>query len=338
MSLLNKRILSFIGLSAIVFNIYSLQFGNGNDESSNVFIQVADNVKDFCLKNRASYIIKEDGSLWGTGQEVYWKFTGKDRYLNTFEKLEEDVYSFDGLYLLKKDGNTYKVKKGISKFQYNIIKGSGPFFIKKDYTLWVSGSNDKGSFGTGSFEVNYDDPVKVRNNVIDVIFTNLFSLIITSKHELMISGTHYLPSPYQKTNKFIKIADNVRYATENFYITDNDELYAFGWAADGVSGLGNLGNNYTILPQKVMDNVKSVACNGQATLILKNDGTLYGCGGDSPNYCGELGFGNRDPVFTPKYIMNDVKKIDMGATHSAVLKNDDTLWMCGANNEWEGSL
>lgn len=338
MLLLNKKYICIILLSTMFVDAFSLQFGNGNDESSTVFIQVAENVKDFFLHTRDSFIIKEDNTLWGTGQEVNWKFNGTDDYINTFEKLESDVLSFDGVYLIKKDGSTYEVYKGMSKFPYDILKGSGPFFIKKDNSLWVAGENDKGSFGTGEYKVNYETPVKVRSNVIDVIFNRFFTLIITKQHELMITGEHYLSSPFQKTNKFTKIADNVRYATENFYITDNDELYAFGWAANGVTGLGDLKDKYEILPTKVMDDVESVASTQQATLILKKDGSLYGCGGDSPNYCGELGFGDRKPVFTPKFIMNNVKKVGMGTSYSAVLKNDGTLWMCGANNEWEVGL
>lgn len=335
---LNKRYIYFCFLFFYCLKGYTLQFGNGNDESSTVFIQVTDNVKDFCLSYYDTYIIKEDNTLWGTGNDVYRYFFDIKKTINTFEKLESDVLSFDGVYLIKKDGSTYEVYKGMTKFPYDILKGSGPFFIKKDNSLWVAGENDKGSFGTGEYKVNYETPVKVRSNVIDVIFNRFFTLIITKQHELMITGEHYLPSPFQKTNKFTKIADNVRYATENFYITDNDELYAFGWAANGVTGLGDLKDKYEILPTKVMDDVESVASTQQATLILKKDGSLYGCGGDSPNYCGELGFGDRKPVFTPKFIMNNVKKVGMGTNFSAVLKNDGTLWMCGANNEWEVGL
>lgn len=338
MLLSNKKIFYFVSLIFIVSNVYSLQFGNGNDESSLVFIQVADQVKDFCIQNKNTYLIKDDDSLWGAGQSVSWSFKGTSGYIDSFEKLEEDVLSYDGLYLIKKDGNIYETFEGVKKCPYDVLKGSGPFFIKKDYSLWVSGENKNGSFGTGSFEVKYDEPVKVRVNVIDICYNNLYSLLITSKHELMITGSHYLPSPYQKTCKFIKIADNVKYVIKNFYITDKDELYAFGWAAHGVSGLGDLGEKFQILPTKIMDNVESVASNGRSTLILKKDGKVYGCGGKSVNYCGELGFGNFEPVFTPKYIMDNVRSVGMGDNYSAILKKDGTLWMCGANNDWEGSL
>lgn len=339
MSLFNKHFYCIMLVSSLMFDMYTLQFGNGKDESSTKFIQVASDVKDFCLDDfNTSYIIKKDDSLWGTGELVYNDFFCKDKQINSFEKIEDNVIYFDGLYLVKKDYSVYRVLKGLHKFEFDIKKGAGPFFITKDNELWVYGNNDNGSFGTGVFDANYEIPIKVMNNVKDVWYSNLFSLVITSKNELLISGTHYLPLPFKKTNKFVKLADNVRYVTENFFITKNDELFVFGWCAHGSSGLGDLGKSYGILPTKVMDDVKSAVSNGQATLILKNDGKVYGCGGDSPNYCGELGFGDYEPVFTPKYIMEDVKKIDIATTYSAILKNDGTLWMCGENSEWGAGL
>lgn len=334
---LNKKNLVLLVLFFELQRIFSLQFGNGNDESSRKFIKVADDVKDFSIGLFTTYIIKNDDSLWGTGY-VDRSFHDSDYTTNSFEEFDNDISYFDGRYLIKKDGSIFKVKNEITKFDYKIKKSSGCFFITEDNCLWVYGDNPNGSFGVGKDEVFYNKPTKIRNDVIDVCYSYLFSLIITKNHDLMISGKHYLPAPYQKTNKFEKIADNVRFTIKNFYITDNDELYVFGWAAYGITGLGDLGKQWKIKPTKVMNDVKSVACNDQATLILKKDGTLYGCGGDSPNYCGELGFGNFDPVFSPEYIMNDVKKVDMESTWSIVLKNDDTLWMCGSNNDWEGGL
>lgn len=335
---LDRKTLSMILILFITQNLFSLQFGNGNNESSTTFIKVADDVKDFTFDMYTTYILKNDNSLWGTGYFVYEDFYNEGSEINSFIKVQEDVLSFSGRLLKKTDGTTYKVYKGLNQVNSNIKKMAGAFYITDDNTLWVEGENSNGSFGTGYDEIDYDRPVKVRVNVKDVYYSRLYSLIITNKNELMISGSHYLPYPYKKNNKFEKIADNVRYTIDNFYITDKDELYVFGWAAHGITGLGDLGDKWKLLPTKVMDDVKSVACNGQATLILKNDGTLYGCGGGSPNYCGELGLGNYKTIYTPQYIMSDVIKIDMGSTFSGVLKSDGTFWMCGSNNEWEGTL
>ena len=67
------------------------------------------------------------------------------------------------------------------------------------------------------------------------------------------------------------------------------------------------------------------------SLILKNDGTLWGCG---YNYYGNLGLGdttNRN-VFTQITTNTDnIKEVYCGAHHNIVLKKDGTLWGCGLN-------
>ena len=67
------------------------------------------------------------------------------------------------------------------------------------------------------------------------------------------------------------------------------------------------------------------------SLILKNDGTLWGCGG---NGSGELGLGNSANKTTFTQITtntDDIKSVYHGSFHTFILKNDGTLWGCGNN-------
>ena len=68
------------------------------------------------------------------------------------------------------------------------------------------------------------------------------------------------------------------------------------------------------------------------SLILKNDGTLWGCG---YNGYGQLGLGdtNNRNIFTQVTTnTDDIKKIYCGWNHTFILKNDGTLWSCGKND------
>ena len=69
----------------------------------------------------------------------------------------------------------------------------------------------------------------------------------------------------------------------------------------------------------------------QHSLILKNDGTVWGCGYN--NY-GQLGNGTTTNRTTLVRMTNatDVKAIACGNYHSLILKNDGTVWSCGSNN------
>ena len=76
-------------------------------------------------------------------------------------------------------------------------------------------------------------------------------------------------------------------------------------------------------------NIKSICCGDSHTIILKNDGTLWGCGNN--NY-GQLGLGDKNNrnIFTK--ITNDIELIYCGNNYTLILKNDGTLWGCGQNN------
>ena len=62
------------------------------------------------------------------------------------------------------------------------------------------------------------------------------------------------------------------------------------------------------------------------SLILKNDGTLWGCG---LNDSGQLGLGNTTNRTTFTQIttnVNDIKSVYCGENYTLILKNDGTLW------------
>ena len=68
------------------------------------------------------------------------------------------------------------------------------------------------------------------------------------------------------------------------------------------------------------------------SLILKNDGTLWGCGS---NGAGQLGLGDNNyrTTFTQVTTNADnIKEIYCGGGYTFILENDGTLWGCGRND------
>ena len=69
------------------------------------------------------------------------------------------------------------------------------------------------------------------------------------------------------------------------------------------------------------------------SLILKNDGTLWGCG---QNDWGELGLGDTNNKTTFTEITtntDDIKSVYCGGYYTFILEHDGTLWTCG-QNDW----
>ena len=82
-------------------------------------------------------------------------------------------------------------------------------------------------------------------------------------------------------------------------------------------------------------NIKSIYCGDLYTLILQNNGTLWGCGRNSE---GQLGLGDTNGRATFTKITDNVKSAHCGFYHTFILKNDGTLWSCGLNGNGQLGL
>ena len=128
-------------------------------------------------------------------------------------------------------------------------------------------------------------------------------------------------------------------STSSFIIKNDGTLWGCGWNKYGQLGLGDTTNRNTFT--KIItniDNIKSVYCGYFHTFILKNDGTLWGCG---YNAYGQLGLGDTDNRNTFTQVTtntHDIKSIYCGDGYTFILKNDGTLWGCGYNGEGELGL
>lgn len=134
-------------------------------------------------------------------------------------------------------------------------------------------------------------------------------------------------------------------------ITPDKSLYVWGNNFFGQLGNGKvekflgdinaLSNSMDNTPQKIMSDVSYVSTSGGSTAAIKSDGTLWTwgsnqwdqLGNNSQNnaFCKSLT--NEDiPIQTiPMVILENVRMVSMGVYHSVAIKNDNTLWVWGAN-------
>ncbi|MBN1128944.1 MAG: immunoglobulin domain-containing protein, partial [Chitinispirillaceae bacterium] len=74
--------------------------------------------------------------------------------------------------------------------------------------------------------------------------------------------------------------------------------------------------------------VKTMSAGDYSTLIVKTDGTLWGCG---ENFAGDLGDGTTTMRRSLRQVNSNVKNVAGGSAHTLILKQDGTLWGCGYN-------
>jgi len=81
-------------------------------------------------------------------------------------------------------------------------------------------------------------------------------------------------------------------------------------------------------PAWVMDDVIEVSSGDFHTMIIKEDGSLWGWGG---NFYGTLGDGTNETRRSPVWIMDDVVAVSAGYEHTMAIREDGSLWGWGSN-------
>ena len=175
------------------------------------------------------------------------------------------------------------------------------FILKNDDTLWGCGRNDYGQLGLG-----------------DTNSRTTFTQITTN-------------------------VDNIKsvYCGENhtFILKNDGTLWGCGLNNDGQLGLGDNTNKNTFTQVTTNANdIKSVYCGWSYTLILENDGTLWGCGNNSYGQLGLEDTNNRTTFTQVTTNANNIKEIHCNYGHTIILKNDGTLWGCGRNPDGQLGL
>lgn len=116
-------------------------------------------------------------------------------------------------------------------------------------------------------------------------------------------------------------------------ITSNGELWM--WGRNSVFQLGySSGDEKNYDPNKLMDNVASVALGTNFSAAVKNNGELWMWGW---NYKGVVGNENTAAAhgFAPAKLMDDVVSVSLGYCHAAAIKRDGSLWTWGDNSHGE---
>ena len=305
------------------------QLGLGDTTNRTTFTQITTNVDDikqvYCGWYH-TFILKNDGTLWGCGYNNFGQLgLGDTTNRTTFTQITT---------------NTDDIKSVYCGGYYTII-------LKNDGTLWSCGHNSYGELGLGdtSHRYTFTQVTTNANNIKEIYCGDHHTFILKNDGTLWccgrnINGELSLGDNYNRTT-FTQITantDDVKSvycgANHTIMLKNDGTLWGCGYNGSGNLGLGNTidRNIFTEITTNTND-IKLVYCGGVHTIILKNDGTLWGCG---YNPDGELGLGDTTnrTTFTQITTNTDgIKEIYCGRTYTLILENDGTLWGTGYNND-----
>ena len=224
-------------------------------------------------------LLKNDGTLWGTGYNLYGQLgIGTRTYTPDIVKITDNV-SF--------------VSAGVSHT-----------LIIKDGSLYATGLNN-GSFGDST---NYRDTtrfVKVAEDVSSAAAGFGYSLMINSNGELFASGTNShggfgIDNILSAVN-FTQVATGISSVktglSYTMIITNDGTLMGSG---DNFYGNLGIGTDLSVKTfTEVMKDIESISPYFDHTMIIKKDGTLWGTGN---NLYGQLGTGTNQSVNKPELV------------------------------------
>ena len=304
------------------------QLGLGDTTNRTTFTQAITNtndIKEIYCGAFHTIILKNDGTLWGCGYNGGGELgLGDTTNRTTFTQITTNVDDIKQIYC----GNGHTL------------------ILKNDGTLWCTGYNDYGQLGLGNI-ASKTTFTEITTNVDDIksVYCGCHHTFIL-KNDGNFWGCGYnsvgqlgLGDSVNRTTftQVITNADDIKSVycgwNHTFILKNDGTLWGCGDNYYGQLGLGD-GNNRSTFTQITTnaDNIKEVYCGYNHTLILKNDGTLWGCGN---NYDGELGLGdgnNRSTFTQITTNVDDIKSVYCGYGYTFILKNDGTLWSTGYNN------
>ena len=303
------------------------QLGLGDTRNRTTFTKIIANtndVKSIHCGNEHTLMLKNNGTLWACG----WNKFGQ---LGLNDTNNKNVFTIIGI----NSGNIKEVYLG----------GGHTLILKNDNTLWGCGYNDFGQLGLGDTTDRYTF-VQAITNASDIksVYCACDNMLVL-KNDGTLWGCGYngqgqlgLGDTNNRTTltQITTNADGIKsiYCGSNYTVVlkNDGTLWGSGWNNYGQLGLGDT-NNRKIFTQITtnINNIKSVYCSKYHTLILKNDGTLWGSGNNGSGQLG-LGGGSSKTTFTQVTTnVDNIKAVYCGFNHTLILKNDGTLWGCGSN-------
>ena len=220
--------------------------------------------------------------------------------------------------------------------------------IKTDGSLWMWGS--KFASQLGSAEDGYQTtPKKVMDDVAQVSCGGNFTAVVKTDGSLWTWGYGYNGTLGSGTETDSagpqKIMDNVAMVScgADFAAAVKTDGSLWTWGSNRAGQLGfepvKTGSGAfastkpQLTPKKVLDSgVAYVECGNSCLAVIKTDGSLWTCGGNSE---GTLGNGTKEATYVLGKILDDVAQvsISLNSTPTAyAVKTDGTLWAWGSNN------
>jgi parallel beta-helix repeat protein len=310
-------------------NLYG-QLGNGTNSQQNNAVQVLTvggpltDIIAISAGEQFTLALKADGTVWAWGYNLYGALgdnTTTQRLVATPTLALTDVVAVAG---------------GL----YHSLA------LKNDGTAWSWGYNFNGQLGDGTL-TNRHQPVQVAglSNIRCITARGNRSLAMLTDGRIHGVGDNsygafgsgevghgWSPAPVPGLENLKAVSAGM---FSSLALEDDGTLWAFGQNVYGQLGINSAANTNIPAITLILSNVEAASAGSYHAAAVKTDGTVWGWGF---NTSGQVGDGTtiqrNQPVqvLTPSAPLTNMVSVAAGATHTAGLKNDGTVWAWGGNN------
>ena len=313
------------------------QLGLGDDNSRTLFTQVTTNINNDVKQVACGYsftvILKNDGTVWACGLNSMGQLGLNDTTdRTTFTQVTTNINN--------------DVKQIACGYDFT-------FILKNDGSLWVCGDNDYGQLGLGTSDTDYytsfaQVTTNIDNDVKEVICGDYHVFILKNDGSLWSCGYNQysrlgLGDTDDRTT-FTQVTTNINndvkqvVCGEEFtlILKTNGSLWSCGRNDKGQLGLNDTTTRdvFTQVTIDVNNDVKQIACGNNHTIILKNDGSLWGCGS---YFYGQLGIDAYNTTNGKKALVEIINKdiailsVNCGGNVTFIVLNNGYVLSCGSN-------
>ncbi|MDP2387521.1 MAG: T9SS type A sorting domain-containing protein [Bacteroidota bacterium] len=285
-------------------------------------------VKVSSSRNHALFL-KSDGTVWAAGGNNLGQL-GDGTLVN--KKTPVQITSLTGI---------IDISAG---WEYSL-------FLKNDGTVWSCGLNDKGQLGLGNNN-NTNIPMQVAglSGITKIFAAYQHSLFLKNDGTVWGTGNKVAgftaqvnpPASINIPDQIINIDNITAIAAgdnHSLFLKNDGTVWVCGFSLYVATGLTShtlaisAFDNVVQIPG--LSGISDIYSMHNSSLFLKNDGTVLACGRNS-NYEFGLSWTNSiigAPALIPN--LSGITQISCGESHTLFLKNDGTVWVCGANGSYQ---
>jgi alpha-tubulin suppressor-like RCC1 family protein len=333
---------------AVGSNVYG-QLGDGSSTNRTSLVSVTSNTTDILRNISAIYtnaqnafFLKDDKTIWGVGNNLD-SVLGIGGTLNSVNSKPIQPVTAASMPLV--DIIDCKITSN----------GKNAFFLASNGDVYATGSNNNGQLGRGNTNAYY---YAAKGSIVSVsaIAPGAFcNTVLLRSGAVWACGynasgqlgtgdstdkSNYTQSRIS-TSQVLTGINMIKNGGAFVFALSSGSVFSTGINNYGQLGIGNLANAFYFTRARqntgfITDVKDMILAETGSSYFLKNDGTVWACGN---NASGQLGIGSLTNSTSAFHMsaegnipFSDAKDIYASYNFVHIVKNDGTVWACGANN------